>query len=89
MSLPSLAKTWQFNANNSIAAQGTALADNRRLWRTLKDALIGFATNPWVMRYSCNSVTAGTAGDGVDRLTADSNFVWANDTVAHTWYVLR
>lgn len=89
MALPTLTKTWQFNVDNAIAAQGSALADNRRILRSIKDALIGFATNPWTMRYSCNSVTAGTAGDTTDRLTTDANFVWASAGTAHSWFVLR
>lgn len=89
MALPTLTKTWQHNVNNSISALGSALADNRRLWRSIKNALIGFGTNPWVVRYSCNSVTAGTAGDGVDRWVSDSDLVWNSNGSANSWIVLR
>ena len=89
MALPTLSKTWQFNVNNQTTAQGTALADARKTLRGIKDAMIGFATNPWTVRYSCDSVTAGTAGDGVDRWSADTNLVWANAGTAHSWIVLR
>ena len=89
MALPTLSKTWQFNVNNQTTAQGTALADCRKTLRGIKDAMIGFATNPWTVRYSCDSVTAGTAGDGVDRWSADTNLVWANAGTAHSWIVLR
>ena len=51
--------------------------------------MIGFATNPWTVRYLCDSVTAGTAGDGVDRWSADTKLVWANAGTAHSWIVLR
>ena len=57
--------------------------------RTVKDALIAFASTPWTMRYSCNSVTAGAAGDGVDRITTNANLVWASAGSAHSWIVLR
>ena len=89
MALPTLSKTWQFNVNNQTTAQGTGLADARKTLRAIKDAMIGFATNPWTVRYSCDSVTAGTAGDGVDRWSADTNLVWANAGTAHSWIVLR
>ncbi|HSX21505.1 MAG TPA: hypothetical protein VLE97_01870 [Gaiellaceae bacterium] len=89
MALPTLTKTWQFNVNNAIVALGSSLADNRRLLRSIKNAMVGFTTNPWTMRYSCDSVTAGTAGDGVDRWTADANLVWANAGSAHSWAVIR
>ena len=89
MALPTLSKTWQFNVNNQTTAQGTPLADSRKTLRAIKNAMIGFATNPWTVRYSCDSVTAGTAGDGVDRWSADTKLVWANAGTAHSWIVLR
>lgn len=89
MALPTLVKTWQFSVNQAIAAQGTAKLDNARAIRLAKDALLAFATNPWLMRYSCNSTTAGTAGDGVDRLTTDASFVWNAAGSAHSWMVIR
>lgn len=90
MPLPTLTKTWQFQVNQTMTgAAGSALDLNRTWVRGLKDTLMGFASSPWTMRYSCNSVTAGTAGDGVDRITTNANLVWANAGVAHSWYVLR
>lgn len=89
MALPTLSKTWQFNVNNQTTAQGSVLADCRKTLRAIKNAMIGFATNPWTVRYSCDSVTAGTAGDGVDRWSADTKLVWANAGTAHSWIVLR
>jgi len=89
MTLPALSKTYQFNVGQAITAQGTALATNRRILRTIKNTLIGFGTNPWTVRYSCDSSSAGSAGDGVDKWAADSNLVWANSGSAHSWMVLR
>jgi len=89
MTLPALSKTYQFNVGQAITAQGTALATNRRILRTIKNTLIGFGTLPWTVRYSCDSVTAGTAGDVTDRWAADSNLVWAAAASAHSWMVLR
>lgn len=88
--LPTLTKTWQFSVNNSTGlGAGTAIDINRTWIRTVKDALLAFASSPWTMRYSCNSVAAGTAGDGVDRITTNANLVWANAGTAHSWLVLR
>lgn len=90
MPVPSLAKTWQFNVNQAFVALGSALADNRRILRLhIKDALVGMALLPWTVRYSCDSVTAGTAGDAVDRWDSDADLVWANAGSAHSWIVLR
>ena len=86
--LPTLTKTWQFSVNNTTGA--VSGIENNRTWiRTVKDAMLAFASTPWTMRYSCNSVTAGAAGDGVDRITANANLVWANAGTAHSWLVLR
>lgn len=87
MALPTLSKTWQFNVNNQNAAQGSVILCNRRLLMSLKNALIGFGSSPWVVRGSSNSVAG--AMDSVDRWVTDSNLIWANDGVAHAWIVLR
>jgi hypothetical protein len=96
MALPALAKTWQFVSNGTscvnqpIASLGSIIADNRRLLRSIKNALTGFASNPWTVRYSCNTTTAGTAGDGVDRWATDADLAWATTTSgARSWIVLR
>lgn len=101
MGLPTLNKTHQFRPNVAVPAQGSALASNRRILRLIKDALTTTTSwvddtntpvvpsNMWTVRYSCDSVTAGTVGDGVDRWAADSNLVWANAGSAHSWIVLR
>lgn len=86
-SLGSPSLTWQNNFNNSVAASGTALTDNRTVLLGIKNALIGFATNPWVVKGSSSSVAA--ALDGVDRWSTISNLVWANAGGAHSWIVLE
>ncbi len=62
---------------------------------------IGAATGKWDMDYSCDGLTAGTPGDGVDRLGttvypgsaivpgAGGLFVYATAGTAHSWYVLK
>lgn len=87
MPLPAYTKTWQYSRNNTTAAQGSALATNRRTMRSLVNLLLGFATSPWTERYSCDGTTAGTAGDGVNRWSVDANLVWG--TGAHSWQVIR
>lgn len=89
MALPTLAKTWQYSLRNAVVAQGTLLATGQRLLRLIKNSMKGFGTLPWVVQYSCDSVTAGAAGDLVDRWAADANLVWANPGSAHSWIVLR
>lgn len=89
MALPTLQKTWQFNVNNQIVPLGTTLLDNQTLLLAIKNAMLGFATNPCTMVYSCNSTTAGTAGDGVDRITTATDLVWANAGTAHSWFVIK
>lgn len=101
MSLPSLAQSWYFRPNHSIAATGTAINTNRTILKWIVDTLIGTSNwvdgngsaatppNPMTVRYSCDSVTAGTAGDGVNRWSGISNLVWNNEGSAHSWIVLR
>lgn len=87
MALPVPDKTWQFNVNQAMPDQGTTLASSRRLMRTIKNSLVGFGSNPWTVRYSSNGSVAGSAGDGVDRWTADTDLVWAAGN--RSWMVLR
>lgn len=91
MPLSAFEKTWQFDANNVQAATGAVLTTHRQLWLAIKNAMLGFGTLPWTVRYSCTSVVAGAAGDGVDRWSAVGDLVWATaDTgTARSWIVLR
>lgn len=101
MTFPVLAKSWQFIPNYAVTATGTPLGTNRTILKQLKDAFTTTAnwvdntnasvspSNLWTTRYSCDSVTAGTAGDGVDRWSSISNLVFANAGSAHSWYVFR
>jgi len=103
MSLPTLSKTWEFIPNYSVAASGTALTTNRTILKWLVDNMTTNTAGLWVnasnspvtpsglatVRYSCNSVTAGTAGDGVNRWSALTDLVWNNAGSAHSWIVLR
>lgn len=85
MALPVLAKTWQFNVNQTVAAQGTALDTGERLMFIIKNSLLGFALMPWTCSGSSNSSVA--AMDGVDRIITTANIV--GSAGAHSWIVLR
>ncbi len=87
MSIPTLDKTWQFSVNNNRKPFGTASAWAANLVREIKDNLIGFSLNPWILEYSSDSVAAGSAGDNVDRWTEDSDVVFAAGD--HSWVVLK
>lgn len=101
MTLPSLSKTWQFIPNYAVAATGTALGTNRTILKAFKDFLTTTSnwvnnanasttpSNMWTVRYSCDSVAAGTVGDGVDRWDSITDLIWANAASAHSWIVLR
>lgn len=88
MAIPSKTKTWQYSVNQQVLATGTNSGTAAKLLRGIKNSLIGFGLAPWATTYSCDGVTAGTAGDGVDRWATDNNIVW-NTSGAHSWYVLR
>jgi len=87
MTLPVTVKTWQYNVNQRISAQGTYAANSQKMMRTIVNSLIGFANHAWTTCYSCNGTTAGTAGDTVNRWTSDGYLVWNNAGSAHSWWV--
>lgn len=85
MSLPTLIKTWQVSRNNTVPALGSTMATSRRTWRTIKNVMIGFASNAWTVRGSSNAVAFGM--DSVDRWAADGDLVWGAGN--HSWIVIR
>lgn len=104
MTLPVLARTWQFQVNQLAPALGTTLANARRLMLMIKESLKGSgawtdslgaaiaSSGNWVVRSSCDgSGGAGSFGngDGVDRWVTDANLVWAAAGSNHSWIVLR
>lgn len=90
MTIPAFAKTWQFDVNQIIPAQGTATIQTQMLLQTIKIALKSFGSNPWTVQYSCNagnngaasaaSGAAGVVGDGVDRWTVADQASGAGST---------
>jgi len=85
--LPVPTRTWTtYDAAVSVPAQSPDIgATNKRLLRLMFSTA---RTNGLLtLDYGCNSVTAGTKGDLVDRITSDSNVVGANAGTAHSWWV--
>ncbi len=95
MPLPPKDLTWREKSNVAVPSTGSIGGTQRAYWLAVILGLIssaGYNVAPSAMgtvRYSCDSVTAGTAGDGVNRLISASNIVWANNGSAHSWIVIR
>lgn len=84
MALPTLEKTWQYNVNQVIPAS-TVAADKRNLWFKIKQLLTGFASNPWTVVMSSDSITTGAG----DRWLTAANVVMFNEANPHSWIVLQ
>lgn len=95
MAVPTIEKTWQFDVNQIIGVPLTTIAGSRATLLAIKNSLLegclagGGGAAPWTVRYSCNSATAGVAGDGVDRWTIGDDLQWEAAGVAHSWIVLQ
>lgn len=101
MPLPAFIRTWQFQVSQVIAASGVALTTGRNLMLAAKNSMLGAgawtdaanaataSTNNFAVDYSCDGVTAGAAGDGVDRWAINTDLDWAVSGSAHSWTVLK
>lgn len=96
--MTTFAKTWVTDGNRVPGDQSTeAQLCKWTLWwmkSILTNTGLGLAANAgaWSVYYSCDSVTAGTANDGVDRWTATfdgTKIIRASGAVAHSWMVLK
>lgn len=98
--LPALTKTYSCRANVPFQDNTTAVNMAKSLIfslvKNMLNTLAGgttagsrHANSVWTVKYSCDSVTAGTPGDGVDRWATFANAVFANNGVAHSWFVLE
>src|SRR5690349_11532115 len=82
-----ISQNWSHaKVNQVITSLGTALATNKRTLRTIKDTLLD--VEGAAVRYACDAVVAGTAGDAVDRWDTDSDLTW-NAVTAFSWIVIR
>lgn len=82
---PSLTRNFVVTPSQVIAQQASVLATNKLAFRSFINAIGTAAT----LRYQCDGTTAGTPGDGVQRILADANVVFADSPTAHSWAVYR
>jgi hypothetical protein len=89
MALPVLAKTWEFNVNNTIVA-----TSRYNFYRTvllfIKNTFIGFTNNPWTVVGSSDGISA----DDIPNTSNDywnviSDLDWNTAGNAHSWIVLE
>lgn len=94
MSLPARDKTWQIAPNlrsHNIGNSSTNDPEpvNGTLMLTIKDTLIGFSSNPWLMESSCDQVNFGN-NDQVDWwIDIDDVHGPPWTFTEHSWYVLK
>jgi len=86
MALPPINKTWQFNVNNQLTSLGSVTHDNAQVLILIKDAMIGFGSNPWTVVASSNAVVANGSDNWND---PTSDIVFANSPTPHSWMQLR
>lgn len=88
MALPTKEKTYQFSVNRWTTTEATTTKDkdiDTMLW--MKNTLLGWSSSPWTVYQSCDGVTAGTEGDGVDRWQDTGDIVLNTEGNAHSWFV--
>ncbi len=88
MAAPSHIKTWQ-HINNVDHDKRTdfPVIFQEELYINVKNTMKAFPISPWIVDHSCDSITAGTPGDGVDRWISVTDLVEATSGV-HSWIVL-
>jgi hypothetical protein len=89
---PALTKSWHFNVNQVLPAQGTALACDQLVLFTIVQSLTTLGPHPWQVRGSSNAISAsllplGAAGPGTG-WASTADLVWSA-AGAHSWIVLR
>ncbi len=83
MPMQTPAKTWQFDLNNALSAPGSNELTIDGLWLAIKNALLGFASNPWTVVASsdASSTASSDLWSGASKLNHSSG--------AHSWIVLK
>ena len=89
---PSLDKSWNYNVNQALAAQGSAAACNQNLLYQIVNTLTSFSPG-WQVRGSSNGTTfsllsLGAAGPGTG-WSGPSSVVFAGGASPVSWIVLR
>lgn len=87
MFMPKQVKQWQCKTV-VLGGEGAPVVSTKQVILSMIEAMIGFPLNPWVVEYSCDSITAGVPGDGINRWLTPDNIVSAADGSAHSWIVL-
>src|SRR5512137_2583886 len=77
-------KTWQYDVNHTVVGASMA-AISAEVLLGIKQAMCGFASNPWTVVASSNAVVA----NGSDNWNTVADIVWALSPGAHSWIVLE
>lgn len=86
LALPAQLLAWDFNPNQLLPGLASIPLTAQQNTRLEKDGMkSGLFSSPWVTVGSSNSVAG--ALDGADRWTNNAAMVWANNGVAHSWWV--
>lgn len=80
--VPALSKAYEISVNNVVPTQAE-LAFHQEMLFGIKEAMINFATLPWTVIASSDSLVA----DANDNWNVQADLVWA--TGAHSWIVLQ
>lgn len=89
MSLPTLAKTWQYNVNQAIAANAVIATQCAGLMYAIKASMVSIGTLPWTVWGSCDGAGNFGNNDAVDWWAAASDCVWNTGGNNHSWIVLK
>ena len=91
MALPTPVKTWQYSVNQAAGLKGSIELSCDDVWLQIKNTLIGFASNPWVVWGSCDGAgNFSTTEDGQDYWQNDpANLRHAQAGSPHSWMVLK
>lgn len=81
---PRVELSWQYDTGRDLGGVSTGTYGAFLL--ALVNSFLGFSLNPWVVKGSSNSVTAGM--DNVNRWVSASNLVWSSSG-ARSWIVLE
>lgn len=71
--------------HGTVPAEGTSTATNKTMTVALKNAMLA---GGGTMVASCDGSTAGTIGDGVDRIVDATDVIGNSPGSAHTWWVI-
>lgn len=84
MAFPALSRPYAFNDFPTLP--GNAEPGRDALFEVFT-SMITLGSNPWVVAYSSDGMTAGTSGDNINRWLVAANLIW--NTSAHSWVVLQ